>query len=657
MASIFLFSCFRDGQQHKKKKKKKDLKNQILHEAEDGVSPETCLLSTSEELVKSDNRIKKEKHPSTKKEKKLLKKQSLIKNHSKDSTGESICKKETDKINEQTQQIEKVNINGNSNEEIYCLEEPGGSRKSLYDDQLYNTIPAIENGSMENLKIGTNIKEKLLSSNSLDPSEVPNVQSSISRSTVFHNSSELINQILQNEQAEFRKKEEAKIVKIKENYENIIQSLKTEHQTALEQVHASFERELLEKVQQVREENEKTLAKCKNEANDTITALTEQVTKEKKNALEEFERKEKELEEQFKTKSCRLNEALKHVKEREQAWQDEKGDILDEVQRLKAEATKMVKILAMEYEEGEEDLNEDKKRSLSQEVYSLQLVVEMKTGEVRSLREQLIRASQHLEETQKENEKLGRMIARVEDLEEQLRLKNQLEKKLSIEKSELEDNMNKRNIEALRMSQNVEELQWRIKNNYELPIQMFPAKSYSEEVDSRIVEKSESLNIGSQCHRTSTPTNVHKSDPWQRKQSFFTVSEEMVSATTSKEECFDKICENEFKSDFSMTTVNQGSLKSPLHNYQNQSDDDGIDGDSLDEGLGDISSEGESYENPTTITKEVKVKKNIESSDTECVTEAGKSITREDLELKEAIQSSKSEVERLPSRISFEFTN
>merc|ERR1711915_410727 len=123
-----------------------------------------------------------------------------------------------------------------------------------------------------------------------------------------------------------------------------------------------------------------------------------------------------------------------------------------------------------------------------------------------------------------------------------------------------------------------------------------------------------------------------------------------VSATTSNEECFDKICENEFKSDFSMTTVNQGSLKSPLHNYQNQSDDDGIDGDSLDEGLGDISSEGESYENPTTITKEV----NIGSSNTECVTEAGKSITREDLELKEAIQSSKSEVERLPSRISFE---
>jgi len=642
MASIFLFSCFRDGQQHKKKKKKEDLKNQILHEAEDGVSPETCLLSTSEELVKSDNRIKKERHPSSKKEKKLLKKRSLINNHSKDSTGELKYKKETDKINEQTQQIEKVNSTGDSNEEIYCLEEPGGSRKSLYDDKLFNTIPTIENGCIESQKIGTNIQRKLPSVNPLTPSEDPNVQSSISRSTVFHNSSELINQILENEQSEFRKKEEAKIVKIKENYENIIQSLKTEHRTALEQVQASFERELLEKVQQVREENEKTLAKCKNEANNTITVLTEQVTKEKKNALEEFERKAKELEEQFKTKNFRLSEALKQVEEREQAWQDEKGDILDEVQRLKAEATKMVKILAMEYEEGEEDLNEDKKRSLSQEVYSLQLVVEMKTGEVKNLREQLIRSSQHLEETQKENEKLGRMIARVEDLEEQLRLKNQLEKKLSIEKSELEENMNKRNIEALRMSQNVEELQWRIKNNYELPIQMFPAKSHSEEVDSRMVEKSDNLKMEAQCQRTSTPISVHKSDPWQRKQSFFTVSEEMVSATTSKDECFDNVCKNDLNSDLSMTTVNQGSLESHLYNYQDQSEDDGIDGDSLDEGLGDISSEGESYENPITIT---------ESSDTECVTE------RENMELKEAIQNSKSEVERLPSRISFEFTN
>ena len=68
-------------------------------------------------------------------------------------------------------------------------------------------------------------------------------------------------------------------------------------------------------------------------------------------------------------------------------------------------------------------------------------------------------------------------------------------------------------------------------------------------------------------------------------------------------------------------------------------------------GLGDISSEGESYEHPITITKEVRVIKNTESSDTGCVTE------KEDMELKEAIQNAKSEVERLPSRISFEFTN
>ena len=35
----------------------------------------------------------------------------------------------------------------------------------------------------------------------------------------------------------------------------------------------------------------------------------------------------------------------KKTEEREQAWKDEKADILEEVQILKAEATQMVKIL------------------------------------------------------------------------------------------------------------------------------------------------------------------------------------------------------------------------------------------------------------------------------------------------------------------------
>ena len=116
----------------------------------------------------------------------------------------------------------------------------------------------------------------------------------------------------------------------------------------------------------------------------------------------------------------------KKTEEREQAWQDEKADILEEVQRLKAEVTRMVRILAMEYEL--ENLSEDKKRSLSQEVYSLQLVVEMRTGEGRNLREQLARARQKLEHAEIVKEKLRKSTSRMEDLEEQLKIKTDLER-------------------------------------------------------------------------------------------------------------------------------------------------------------------------------------------------------------------------------------
>ena len=86
----------------------------------------------------------------------------------------------------------------------------------------------------------------------------------------------------------------------------------------------------------------------------------------------------------------------------------------------------MVKILVINYEE--EPCGEDKKRSLSQEVYSLQLVIEMRTGEMRNLRYQLTRATQQLEEAEIDKQKLRKATARMEDLEEQLKMKADLER-------------------------------------------------------------------------------------------------------------------------------------------------------------------------------------------------------------------------------------
>ena len=175
-----------------------------------------------------------------------------------------------------------------------------------------------------------------------------------------------------------------------------------------------------------KKENEEAILKAKKEANDAITKLNQQIVLERGKMITEQQENARNLQEEFKMKEGRLSESFKQIEERDQAWQDERADVLKEVQRLKAEATRMVKILAMEYEE--DNLSEDKKISLSQEVYSLQLVVEMRTGEVRNLRDQLARARQELEQADVVKEKLGKATARMEDLEEQVKVKVRLEK-------------------------------------------------------------------------------------------------------------------------------------------------------------------------------------------------------------------------------------
>ena len=141
----------------------------------------------------------------------------------------------------------------------------------------------------------------------------------------------------------------------------------------------------------------------------------------------------KHMDEEFKMKEDRINKSLNLLKqslnlieEREQGWQEEKAEILKEVQRLKAVGTHMVKILASEHDE--DDLSEDKMRRLGQEIYSLQLVVEMRTGEARSLRELLARATQQLEQAEIVKDKMRKATVRMEDLEEQIKIKHKIER-------------------------------------------------------------------------------------------------------------------------------------------------------------------------------------------------------------------------------------
>ena len=181
-------------------------------------------------------------------------------------------------------------------------------------------------------------------------------------------------------------------------------------------------------MQALKEDNDKLMTKAKNEANDKITRLNQQIVLERAKMISEQQEISRNLEAEFRIKEEDLNDSIQEIENREEAWQDERADILKEVQRLKAEATRMVKILALEYEEEDDNISEDKKRSLSQEVYSLQLVVEMRTGEVRNMREQMAKATQQLEQAEIDKQRLKKVTARMEDLEEQLRIKNEFER-------------------------------------------------------------------------------------------------------------------------------------------------------------------------------------------------------------------------------------
>jgi len=277
------------------------------------------------------------------------------------------------------------------------------------------------------------------------------------------------------EQVEIREEDRKKVLKkhIDES-ERIIDDLKHLHTIELEKVRQSYDAKLNEMKAELMKNLEEANIEARNMANETISKLNKQVIQERGKILAEQQENSKQLQEEFRLKNEQLNQSLRDIEERELSWQEERQDVLNEVQRLKADATRMAKLLAMEYED--DNCLGNKRRSLSQEVYSLQLVVEMRTGEVRSLREQMAKATQQLEQAEKDKEKLRKVTARVEDLEEQIRIKNCFERQLSLEKSQLERKVSVSVKEADRMSKTMESLRWRIQNNFQFPVENISAE-------------------------------------------------------------------------------------------------------------------------------------------------------------------------------------
>jgi len=399
----------------------------------------------------------------------------------------------------------------------------------------------------------------------------------------------------QQKEKEFQKN----LQEIRIHQEMMIQNLRDEHQRHLKEVIESFNQKFQEAKNIAEKENQEAIQKARIETDETIRKLNQQITSEKQKLFVEQQENAKNLEEEFKMKEERLNESLKQIQERDQAWQDERADILEEVQRLKAEATKMVKILAMEYEE--DNLSEERKDILSQEVYSLQMVVEMRTKEVKSLRQQLSKVTKELVESEALQTELKSETEKMEDLERQIKTKDNFERQLSVEKCQLEQNLTNSNRAAQRLSQNVEELQWRIRNNFDMPAEQL--SSLNEEnlqtesfksFCASLLQSSEDIPCVSHYH--STPAK----DPQEITESrTVTDTGPQLLSNTDGEQKKIQDCDGPGQTGY-FAPRSEAIIQLVIEEGTEDEeylDDNNIDGDSLDEGLGDISSD-ETAESP-----------------------------------------------------------
>eukprot|EP00092_Neocalanus_flemingeri_P029373 GFUD01031889.1.p1 GENE.GFUD01031889.1~~GFUD01031889.1.p1 ORF type:complete len:723 (-),score=209.01 GFUD01031889.1:189-2357(-) len=431
-------------------------------------------------------------------------------------------------------------------------------------------------------------------------------------------------QVRNEEQVQQNEEKENLLCKIKEEYEKEIAELKIRNNIEIENEKEIFLVKLLQEKEKHRKDLEIAKNNAKNSANETISQLNKQIVLERAKMFAEHQENSKNLEEEFRMKEDRLNqslalfeESLNLIEKREQAWQDERADVLKEVQRLKEEATRMVKILAMEYEE--ENLSEDKKRSLSQEVYSLQLVVEMRTGEVRNLRDQLARATQELEQAEIVKKKLGKSTSRIEDLEEQIKIKNTLEKKLSVEKSQLEMNISDTTKSAEKMSKDMESLQWRIRNNFDLPFDNLTSLTSEQQSQDQQITSLPAYFAAQQInYRDSiatcpqgTPVKDKNFDLNRRKTLNFAESDEIIKSNISNNKVMDNVDDKALPIDCSpclddlCTSVPNDMQIMDGHKCGNSDKNDievidlDEDIDSLDEGVGDISIDCENPDSPS----------------------------------------------------------
>jgi len=466
--------------------------------------------------------------------------------------------------------------------------------------------------------------------------------------------------------------------KIREEYEKNIENLKNHHRITLENERETFHQMILEDRENFKKNLEKAKAKAKQEANETVCQLNKQIILERAKMFAEHQENSKNLEEEFRMKEDRLNkslnllnQSLNLIEEREQAWQDERREVLKEVQRLNEEASRMAKMLAMEY--TEDNLSKGKRTSLSQEISSLQLVVEMRTGEVKTLREQLARKNQEQEQAEIVKEKLRNATLRMEDLEEQIKIKNRKEMQLSAETTKLELNMSNTSKEVDRMKKNVESMQWRIRNKFDLPVDHLTPVTSEQQTEDLLrtslptfqADQERSFKSFASMRPQSTPLTDKQFEFKETKTSALVVGSEVITTNTKviNSEGRQAIksdlspCSDGYNSSF---TDNEHNLEKDeeldldketfeLIEIEEEVDDLNKDADSLDEGVEDISSDHDYLNSPSFETEH----RQISSNTSQVQMRTNSDRKRNDFSPTKNLQKLSPEKERMPSRFSF----
>jgi len=521
----------------------------------------------------------------------------------------------------------ELNKNGQS-----CYPNNAKEKSDHFDNQMGTQVPpnvsAIQ--KMAPAKVSsTDFNKMLASSEDLQGSSIISLahpQESCSKDSSAssscrsrQNSSRPLQDNMQMRNEEQPEKKED-IKKIIDDYKEKIKNLEHAHIKALENERKSFEQTLHENKENYIKDLDKANRKARNEANETISKLNKQIVHERAKMFAEHQENNKNLEEEFKMKEERLNnsfnllnQSLTLLEEREQAWQTEKSEVLKEVKRLREEATKMAKIVAMEFE-AEDKLNEKQKKGLTQEVFSLQLIVEMKTKEVRDLKEQMVRTMQQLEHAEMNKENLKKALARVEDLEEQLRIRNISERQLLAEKSQMEIDRTNTNKEVDKMKQNIESMQWRIRNNFDLPLDTTTFVTSHQQHQHQTRTSLPTLDSNNKKHFTDFGSVRAKSTPLTE---IYKENEKVMTPPTTN--LVDKIrvdfspCSDGYNTGFTdddqaIDTIKHFESEKGLSEEIVVSETVEKDGDSYDEGVEDISSDYDHLNSPQSNTGTSQVK-------------------------------------------------